>query len=164
MDLEKSRFANQMLAKRQPLKIHEDICVFSKKAHKYYPQDLVEINKVTKQGSKITDNHGGGKRKTSYIQTHTNYPRSILEFKSVGKTIHPTQKPVELFEYLIKTYTNEGETVLDNVMGSGTTAIAAINTNRKYIGFELDKDYFDIANNRINAHKDKLDNTEKDVD
>ena len=64
-------------------------------------------------------------------------------------SLHPTQKPVALFEYLIKTYTNENETILDNVMGSGTTAIAAINTKRNFIGFELDKNYFDIANDRI---------------
>ena len=78
---------------------------------------------------------------------------SILEFKSVGKTIHPTQKPVDLFEYLIKTYTNEGDTVLDNCMGSGTTAIACMNTNRNFIGFELDKGYYDIILERIKNHK-----------
>ena len=77
------------------------------------------------------------------------YKSNILKYKSVGKTIHPTQKPVALFEYLIKTYTNEGETVLDNCMGSGTTAIAAINTNRNYIGFELDEEYYNLANERI---------------
>ena len=146
---EKSRFANQMLAKKQPLKIHEDICVFYKKQVNYKPQGLIEINKMTKQGKKISDNNGGGLRKTSYKQKHTNYPRTILKYKSVGKTIHPTQKPVALFEYLIKTYTNEGETVLDNCMGSGTTAIACINANRNYIGFELDEGYYNIANNRI---------------
>ena len=71
-------------------------------------------------------------------------------------SLHPTQKPVALFEYLIRTYTNDGETVLDNCMGSGTTAIACLNTNRKFIGFELDKGYFDIANERINKHKEAL--------
>ena len=146
---EKSRFANQMLAKKQPLKIHEDICVFYKKQVNYNPQGLIEINKTTKQGKKISDNNGGGTRKTSYKQTHTNYPRTILKYKSEGKTIHPTQKPVALFEYLIKTYTNEGETVLDNCMGSGTTAIACINTKRNYIGFELDEEYYNLANERI---------------
>lgn len=146
---EKSRFANQMLAKYQPLKIHEDINVFSINTHRYYPQGLIEVNKQTKQGVKVSDNNGGGTRNNSYKQTHTNYPRSILKYKSVGKTIHPTQKPVDLFEYLIKTYTNEGETVLDNCMGSGTTAIAAINTNRNYIGFELDEEYYNLANERI---------------
>ena len=104
---EKSRFANQMLAKKQPLKIHEDICVFSVNSHSYYPQGIIEINRTTKQGMRITDNIGGGNRPTSYTQTHTNYPRSILQFKSQGKTIHPTQKHVSLFEYLINKYTIE---------------------------------------------------------
>lgn len=71
-------------------------------------------------------------------------------------SLHPTQKPVALFEYLIRTYTNENETVLDNCMGSGTTAIACMNTKRNFVGFELDKGYFDIANERINKHKEAL--------
>lgn len=77
------------------------------------------------------------------------YPRSVLDFQKPHPAIHPTQKPVSLVEYLIKTYTNEGELVLDNCMGSGTTAVAAINTGRRFIGFELQKEYFDIANKRI---------------
>lgn len=113
------------------------------------PQGLIEINKVTKQGARVSDNNGGGKRKTSYVQTHTNYPRSILEFKSAGSTVHPTQKPVALFEYLIRTYTNEGETVLDNVIGSGTTAVAAINTGRNFIGIEKEPEYVEIAKRRV---------------
>ena len=146
---EKSRFANQMLAKKQPLKIHEDICVFYKRQPIYNPQGIVEINKVTKQGSRITDNLGGGERPTEYKQQYTNYPRSILRFKSAGKTVHPTQKPVPLLEYLIKTYTNKGETVLDNVMGSGSTGVACVNTERNFIGIELDEKYFEIAADRI---------------
>ena len=148
---EKSRFANQMLAKKQPLKIHEDVIVFSKNPHNYHPQGLIEVNKETRQGSKITDNNGGGKRATSYIQTHTNYPRSILRFASASKTVHSTQKPVALMEYLIKTYTNEGEAVLDFTMGSGTTGVAAKNLNRNFIGIELDQGYFDIAKQRIES-------------
>lgn len=146
---EKSRFANQMLAKVQPLKIHEDIVVFANERAIYNPQGLIEINKVTKQGSKITDNNGGGVRKTSYLQTHTNYPRSILRFGSEGKTVHPTQKPVDLLEYLVKTYTNQGGMVLDNCMGSGTTGVACKNLGRKFIGIEQDANYFEIARNRI---------------
>lgn len=149
---EKSRFANQMLAKYQPLKIHEDINVFSVDTHKYYPQGLIEVNKQTKQGVRVSDNNGGGKRNSVYNQTHTNYPRSILKYESVGNTVHPTQKPVALFEYLIKTYTNKGETVLDNCMGSGTTAIACMNTERNYIGFELDKTYYEKSLERIKQH------------
>jgi site-specific DNA-methyltransferase (adenine-specific) len=148
---EKSRFANQMLAKVQPLKIHEDIVVFAKEKAIYNPQGLIEVNKVTKQGSKITDNNGGGTRSTSYLQTHTNYPRSILRFASEGKTVHPTQKPVDLVEYLVKTYTNEGDTVLDNCMGSGTTGVACKNLNRKFIGIEQDATYYEIAKERIHG-------------
>ena len=87
------------------------------------------------------------------VQIYENYPKNILNFSlDTNFHLHPTQKPVALFEYLIKTYTNEGETVLDNCMGSGTTAIACLNTNRNYIGFELEKEYFDIANKRIEEH------------
>jgi site-specific DNA-methyltransferase (adenine-specific) len=148
---EKSRFANQMAAKVQPLKIHEDVAVFCFGKLTYNPQGLVEINKVTKQGARVTDNIGGGTRKTSYVQTHTNYPRSVLRFASEGSTVHPTQKPVALFEYPIRTYTNDGETVLDNTMGSGTTGVACRNTGRKFIGIERDPDYFAVASARIHS-------------
>ena len=146
---EKSRFANQMLAKKQPLKIHEDVAVFSKGKTKYNPQDLVEVNKVTKQGRKVSDINGGGRRAAEYVQTHTGYPRSILKFASEGKTVHPTQKPVALMEYLIRTYTNEGDLVLDNTMGSGTTGVAAVRANRRFIGMEMSAEYFAIAEARI---------------
>jgi site-specific DNA-methyltransferase (adenine-specific) len=145
----KTTFANQMCAKFQPLKIQENISVFSKKKHIYHPQGLIEINKITKQGSKITDNNGGGVRKTEYFQQYTNYPRNILEFKLDKQKLHSTQKPVALCEYLIKTYTNEGETVLDNCMGSGTTGVACINTKRNFIGIEKDPQYFETASERI---------------
>lgn len=148
---EKSRFANQMLAKIQPLKIHEDIVIFSNGTAKYYPQGLIGCNKITRQGANVSDNNGGGKRKTEYLQTNTNYPRTIQKFKSESKTIHSTQKPVALMEYLIKTYTNETETVLDFTFGSGTTGVACKNLNRKFIGIELDDHYFEIGKNRILA-------------
>jgi site-specific DNA-methyltransferase (adenine-specific) len=143
----KKAFANQMMAKKQPLRITENILVFNSKI--YQPQGLVECNKITKQGSKITDNIGGGKRKTEYEQTHTNYPRNILEFSKDRPSFHPTQKPVALMEYLIKTYTNEGELVLDFTMGSGSTMVACKNTSRRGIGIEMDDKYFDIAKKRI---------------
>ena len=146
---EKSRFANQMLAKKQPLKIHEDVIVFSVGSPVYYPQGIIECNKTTKQGSMVTDNNGGGRRKTEYLQTHTNYPKTIQRFSSEGKTVHSTQKPVALMEDLIKTYTNEGETVMDFTCGSGTTGVACANTGRKFIGIELDLGYFNIALDRI---------------
>ena len=152
---QKSRFANQMLAKKQPLKIHEDICVFYQKQCTYNPQGLIKVDKITKQGARVTDNNGGGLRATSYKQTHTNYPRSVQVFKSASKTVHSTQKPVELMKYLIKTYTNEQDVVIDMFMGSGSTGVAAINTNRRFIGIELDPDYFKIAEERINTAAEK---------
>ena len=144
----KKAFSNQMMAKKQPLRIVENIIVFNSKI--YEPQGLIEINKVTKQGSQITDNIGGGKRKTSYIQTHTNYPRNILKFSKDRPSNHPTQKPVLLMEYLIKTYTNENATVLDFTLESGTTGVACKNLNRHFIGIEKDEKYFKIAEERIN--------------
>lgn len=146
---QKTRFSNQMMAKIQPLKIHESILIFSREKTLYRPQGLIPFGKVTKQGKKITDNIGGGERKTEYFQEFTNYPKSIQEFKN-ETGFHPTQKPVALFEYLIRTYTNEGDTVLDNCAGSGTTAIACINANRNYILMEQDDKYVDIIHKRIN--------------
>lgn len=146
---EKSRFSNQMLAKKQPLKIHEDIVVFSYGKSLYNPPNLIKCNKITKQGVRVTDNIGGGLRASEYIQTHTNYPKSIQKFNSEGNTVHPTQKPVELMQYMIKTYTNENGLVLDNCMGSGTTGVAAKLNKRNFIGIEKDENYFNIAKKRI---------------
>ena len=143
---------NPLLAKHQPLKVHEDICVFSKKRHNYYPQ--MRKGKMRKKGggrSKLFDMEMSAKYSDEY------YPISIIEFSNAKRGVHPTQKPVALFEYLIKTYTNEGETVLDNCMGSGTTAIACLNTNRNYIGFELDEEYYKASLDRIEKHKKSID-------
>lgn len=143
-----------MNAKKQPVRQHEQVLVFYNKPPIYNPQGLIPFDKEIKQGSSSSNYN---KRKTdSYIQKYTNYPRDVLEIKSEGKTKHPTQKPIELFEYLIKTYTNEKAIVLDNCMGSGTTAIASINTNRNYIGFELDKNYYKLTQNRILESKLKI--------
>lgn len=146
----KSRFANQMQAHAQPLKITENIMVFHSK--RYFPQGLKRVNKVTRQGSTITDNNGGGIRDTEYIQEYSGYPKNILEFNSVGNTIHSTQKPTSLLSYLIKTYTNEGETVLDNCMGSFSTAIACLHTKRHFIGFETEREYYKLGNERIQRY------------
>jgi site-specific DNA-methyltransferase (adenine-specific) len=143
----KKAFSNQMMAKKQPLRIVENIIIFNSKIYK--PQNLKKINKITKQGSKITDNIGGGLRKKQYFQEYTNYPRNILEFSKDKPSYHPTQKPVALLEYLIKTYTNENDTVLDFTMGSGSTGVACKNLNRKFIGIEKDQKYFNIAKDRI---------------
>jgi site-specific DNA-methyltransferase (adenine-specific) len=154
----KSRVTGVLNAKRQPLRCKEDILVFSSGSPVYYPQGLQRCNKQTgtgvsksgKQGEctgKITQTDSG-----TYTQTTTGYPRNVLEIPSEAKTVHPTQKPVALFEYLIKTYTNEGDLVLDNCMGSGTTGVACKNLNRNFIGIELDPEYFKIAEKRINEN------------
>ena len=155
----KKAFSNQMMAKHQPLRITEDVCVFNSKV--YHPQDIIRVDRITKQGSKITDNIGGGIRKTEYKQEFTNYPKNLLEFSKDRPSTHPTQKPVALCEYLIKTYTNEGDLVLDNTMGSGTTGVACKNLNRNFIGIELDEKYFQIAKERIESSL-KSRNTEKE--
>ena len=147
----KGKPTGHLNAKKQPMREIEEVVIFAKGTPNYYPQGLIECNKTTKQGSRVTDNNGGGRRKTEYLQTHTNYPKTIQRFSSEGKTVHSTQKPVALMEYLIKTYTNEGETVLDFTMGSGTTGVACANTGRKFIGIELDLNYFNIALDRIEA-------------
>ena len=152
----KSRAANGMIARHQPLKYHEDVLVFGKGATTYNPQGIKRVDKVSRQGGVSSDLKSNQKRDVEYIQKFTNYPSTILEFANVGNTIHPTQKPVELFEYLIKTYTKKGETVLDNCMGSGTTAIACLNTDRQYIGFELDETYHKLSLERIENHAQQL--------
>lgn len=145
-------FAN---AKKMPLRNVEYISVFYKKLPTYNPQGLIKVNKEVKNGTthrtrgeKGITAINGGRFKESYIQEYTNYPRQILTFGR-EKGYHPTQKPVSLLEYLIKTYTNEGEVVLDNCMGSGSTGVACKNTNRDFIGIELDENYFNIAKERI---------------
>ena len=157
-----------VLAKKRPLPKHENILVFYKKAPTYNPQmtdadpkNIRPINKGTSQSEALPVAGGVAKSAKDY-DNKKRYPTSILSYSSKMaecnslNRVHPTQKPVALFEYLIKTYTNEWETVLDNCMGSGTTAIACINTNRNYIGFELDKTYFELANQRIEKHKSQL--------
>ena len=161
---EKSKASNFLLAKKQPLKAHENILVFGKGSVVYYPQKTegkpfnkgnrkhdngiaTEVyNKIPNAGIEIINEDG------------MRNPRSVQYFvtgESEGK-LHPTQKPLELMKYLIKTYTNEGDTVLDNTMGSGTTGIAAVNLNRKFIGIEMDEHYFEIAEKRINEAKQTL--------
>ena len=149
--------------KNKPMNKVEVISVFSLSniKHKgqpnrmeYNPQGLIPYNKLVKGNNKSCEGDTNGHRYArpshkEYIREFTNYPTNILEFNNEGNTVHPTQKPVALLEYLIKTYTNENELVLDFTMGSGSTGVACMNTNRKFIGIELDKVYFDIAKNRI---------------
>lgn len=132
-----------------PLKKHENILIFYKKKPVYNPQGLKEYGKINKR-SRPGETIGEERVKSNcYIQKYTNYPTSILNFPYDKNKFHPTQKPVALFEYLIKTYTNEGETVLDNCLGSGTTAIAAVNAGRHFIGIEKEQKYVDISNSRL---------------
>ena len=149
-------------AKNKPLKKNENIIVFSNapmghisilkdKRMEYYPQELIKVN--IKRSNKTFQNASFGKRPSSRdtVQEFKNYPNNLLEFdvEQKGKHIHPTQKPVKLMEYLIKTYTNENELILDFTMGSGTTILAAKNLNRRGIGIEMDDKYFEIAEKRI---------------
>lgn len=152
---EKEKGSNFLNAKKQPMRFFEDIAVFYKAQCSYNPQWVkgepytASNNPATNRGyvrefNKITKEYDG-----------LRHPSNVLRFnRETG--LHPTQKPVALCEYLIRTYTNESETVLDNCIGSGTTAIACINTNRNFIGFELDKQCFDIAQQRISTHPQPL--------
>ena len=140
-------------ANRMQLRCHEDMCVFYKQLPTYNPQMWKgrpnHTRKATHRSVKNNRCYGEMNQMPTII-TEWKFPISVIDIeKEHGKQHHPTQKPVALIEYLIKTYTNEGELVLDNCMGSGTTAVAAINTGRRFIGFELQKEYFDIANKRI---------------
>ena len=147
---DKQRGCDFLNANVKPLKSHEDICVFYKRKPTYNKQYWYsKPYKLIKNGS-LSDNYGD--RKTAYTESKDGKrnPLSILSFPRDNKKLHPTQKPVALLEYLIKTYTNEGETILDNCMGSGSTGVACINTNRNFIGYEFDEKYFEIAERRLN--------------
>ena len=151
---EKSKKTNFANSNRQPLRNVEDVCVFYSKQVNYYPQGVTAINKTVTRSKPARDTVNAGENDGSlcgtYTQKFTGYPSQIIKIKSEARTQHPTQKPVALMEYLIKTYTNEGETVLDFAMGSGTTGVACANLGRDFIGIELDEKYFKIAEKRIN--------------
>lgn len=154
-------------AKNKPLSSHEDILVFSEgvtvhasqstRRMPYYPQGLIRVDKTVKNNRRDSERASSfmprDSHKAEYVQEFSNYPRTVLNFDSEphGAALHPTQKPVALMEYLIRTYTNPRDTVLDNTMGSGTTGVAAVNTGRHFIGIERDPAYFDIASARIDA-------------
>jgi len=154
---EKNKATGHLNSKKRPLVAHEDVAVFYDNPAMYNPQGLLVKEKPTiskgDRGKKGIGSSGDvyGLAAKDAIQTHTNYPRSVIQVGVDMKAqYHPTQKPVALMEYLIKTYTNESETVLDFTMGSGTTGVAAKNLNRNFIGIELDEVYFKIAEERIN--------------
>ena len=155
---EKNKATGHLNAKKRPLVAHEDVVVFCGGPTIYYPQGLEAKDKPTvskgDRGRKGVGSSGYvyGLATRDAVQTHTGYPRSVVRF-GVDKNaeFHPTQKPVALMEYLIKTYTDEGETVLDFTMGRGTTGVDCVNLGRKFIGIERDPDYFKIAEGRING-------------
>ena len=148
---EKPQGTNPMNVKVMPLKSHENILVFYRKKPIYNPQmwHSTPYSGFSSDTSKIGEVYGSAKSKHRDNPEGSRYPKTVLKFKQ-EKGLHPTQKPVALMEYLIKTYSNEGETVLDNCMGSGTTGVACVNTNRDFIGIEMDETYFNISKNRIN--------------
>jgi len=156
----KKQMGNFANAKYMPLQIKEDILVFASGKVNYYPQ--MRKGKMRKKGggTKQTETMGNFIKLEHFSINDNYYPTNILnDFPNCSRKkdrLHPTQKPVALFEYLIKTYTSVGDVVLDNTIGSGTTAVAAINTGRNFIGIEMDKGYCDIANKRIQEAREKL--------
>ena len=149
---EKANATGFLNARRMPMKCHENVLVFYGKLPAYHP--IMEHGKPYRCGSKDknSSNYNSVKRTSSENTTGTRFPRDVLKVSwrsAFGKTLHPTQKPVSLCEYFIKTYSNKGDIILDPFIGSGTTAVAAVNTGRKYIGFEKEEEYFDIAQNRL---------------
>ena len=159
---DKQRTTGFLNVKKQPLRQTEVISVFYKKQPIYNPimkqRGFNERNHSRGHKRGFTNRCYGSISKTPSFVSNEKYPTNLISIpKKVGVgTLHPTEKPILLLEYLIQTYTNSGGLVLDNCIGCGTTAIAAINTNRHFIGFEIDKEYFDIAEKRINNAKSKL--------
>lgn len=149
-------------AKKQPLRVNEDIAVFYKSQCTYNPQ--MRKGKLRQKGNSSKQRGCYGNYKAIKTINDVYYPQTILDFAGCPnpELQHPNQKPIVLLEYLIKTYSNEGETILDNCMGSGSTGVACINTNRNFIGMELDENYFKIAEERIKTtEKEIQENKEK---
>tara|TARA_R110000851_G_C12862440_1_gene544111 strand:- start:17 stop:736 length:720 start_codon:yes stop_codon:yes gene_type:complete len=148
---DKFRATGNLNAKKMPMKKHENILVFYKKAPTYNPQGLIKLDTPRTEKLRNSNSSNYGVRDRDWVQEYTNYPKSILSVKeehNVGRS-HPTQKPLSLIEYMIKTYTNEGDLILDNTCGSGTTGLGAKNLNRDYIMMEQDPEYYDIACKRV---------------
>ena len=145
---QKSSATGHLNAKRKPMRIHEDIAVFSFGRGVYTPQGLQPFNKTVRRGNNGT-NFGDSGREN--FQEFTNYPRTLLYFPLDGR-VHPTQKPVALMEYLIRTYSKKGDVVMDNCFGSCTTGVACLNTERRFIGIEQDPTYFDMGRERFRNH------------
>ena len=164
----KSQAADFVHAKNRPMKNYEIISAFCQypMGHKsqlgdkrmpYNPQGLVPCHKVKNGKNKFGTNIGKRPSQVDeYIAEFTNYPNAVIHFDQTGKKLHPTQKPVELLRYLIRTYTDEGMLVLDNCMGSGSTAVACLKEKRNYIGFELNAEYHAKSIERIKAEQAQL--------
>lgn len=155
---EKTSAKGHLSAKVRPLRAHELVLVFSPKQTTYNPQkwQIEEAKRTKRKTLTMTGSDGayGVERKQRKLDDGSRFPRSVIKFgnapsKVAANNFHPTQKPVDLMEYLIRTYTNEGETVMDNCMGSGTTGVACMNTGRRFIGIEMDAGYFQVAQGRI---------------
>jgi site-specific DNA-methyltransferase (adenine-specific) len=153
---QKNTITGFMQAKTRPLKSVEDVVVFGnfKTAAQYFegtynPQSEIVKKGVVRYSNTRKDDHITGNRKEGVAESYSGYPKDLVTVDSEKGTVHPTQKPVALMEYLVRTYTNDGETILDNCMGSGTTGVACINTGRNFIGIEKDEKYFAIARDRI---------------
>jgi len=154
---DKKNPSNFAMARKQPLKYHESVLVFAKKQTEYYPikwQGKPNHKQGSLNNAQRSDVYGKIQRTKDNL-SGMKYPRSIIEISKHSSQggLHPTQKPVALLEYLIKTYTNKNETVLDNTMGSGSTGVACVNTGRNFIGMELEEKYFGIAEQRIMEEK-----------
>jgi DNA modification methylase len=145
---EKDNSTGFLNAKKMPLKIHENICVFYKSPPCYNPQMRKGFKPYKCKHDAQSDNYGRHNKVWS-VSDGERYPVDLIKFTRDKSKVHPTQKPVALLEYLIKAYTNEGDVVLDNCMGSGSTGVACANLNRNFIGMELEEEYFEIAKERI---------------
>ena len=144
-------------AKYQPMRCIEDICVFYKQAPTYNPQGIIEIKEAKRHKRHFIAEdtiYKTSSLQNEYTQKFKNYPTHLLEYANEARNgrnrLHPTQKPVALLEYLVKTYTKPGEVVLDNCMGSGSTGVACVNSERRFIGMEKEQKYYEIAKQRIN--------------
>lgn len=146
---DKQRGCDFLNANVKPLKSHEDIAVFYRKKPTYNKQFWYSTPYARTKNGPLSDNYGCRKEAWSESEDGRRNPLTILSFARDGGRQHPTQKPVALLEYLVKTYTNEGDLVLDNCMGSGSTGVACVNTGRRFIGIELDQRYFEVAQKRI---------------
>jgi len=152
----KNKGSGHLNAKKRPLRYYETISVFSYGAPIYYPQGLIEGVFNNSRPSLVNQDTLYGKQKQYKESNFTNYPKDVIKYSKPSKPMHSTQKPIDLMEYLIRTYTNEGGTVLDFTMGSGSTGVACVNAKRSFIGIELDDKYFEIAKKRIEESQYKL--------